>query len=69
MIGSKMFWKTHLDKAQTEVTDNISLAKAAWSALQAEQIHNMRFNPKTVWESVKVLAGGMTSHHKAPTVM
>ena len=29
----------------------------------------MRFNPKTAWESVKVLAGGMTSHHKAPTVM
>ena len=28
----------------------------------------MRFNPKTVWESVKVLAGGMASHHKAPTV-
>ena len=29
----------------------------------------MRFNPKTVWESVKVLAGGMASHHKAPAVM
>ena len=42
---------------------------AAWSDLKAEQIHTMRFNPKTAWESVKVLAGGMTSHHKAPTVM
>ena len=29
----------------------------------------MRFNPKKAWESVKVLAGGMTSHQKAPTVM
>ena len=29
----------------------------------------MRHNPKTVWESVKVLAGGMSSHRKAPTVM
>ena len=29
----------------------------------------MRFNPKTSWESVKVLAGGMTSNHKTPTVM
>ena len=29
----------------------------------------MRLNPKTSWESVKVLAGGMTSHHKTPTVM
>ena len=63
------FLKAHLDTAQNEVTDNISLAKAAWSSLQAEQIHTMRFNPKTAWESVKVLAGGMTSHHKAPTVM
>ena len=64
-----IFWKTHLDRSQNKVTDNISLAKSAWSALQAEQIHNMRFNPKTAWESVKVLAGGMTSHHKTPTVM
>ena len=29
----------------------------------------MHFTPKTAWESVKVLAGGKTSHHKAPTVM
>ena len=29
----------------------------------------MRFNPQKTWESVKVLSGGMTSHHKAPTVM
>ena len=32
-------------------------------------IHTMRFNPKKAWESVKVLAGGMTSHQKTPTVM
>ena len=63
------FLKAHLDTAQNEVTDNISLANAAWSALQAEQIHTMRFNPKTAWECIKVLAGGTTSHHKAPTVM
>ena len=63
------FLKAHLDTAQNEVTDNISLAKAAWSALQVEQIHTMRFNSKTAWESVQVLAGGMTSHNKAPTVM
>ena len=29
----------------------------------------MRFNPKVAWESVKRLAGGMTSHHKTQTVM
>ena len=63
------FLKAHIDTAQNEVTYNISLAKAAWSALQAEKIHTMHFNPKTAWESVKILAGGVTSHHKAPTVM
>ena len=64
-----IFLKAHLDTAQNEVTDNISLAKAAWSALQAEQIHTMRVNPKIAWGSVKVLAGGMKSHHKIPAVM
>ena len=68
-LAEAAFLKAHLDTAQNEVTDNISLANAAWSVLQAEQIHTMRFNPKTAWESVKVLAGGMTSHHKEPTVM
>ena len=62
-------FQVYLTAAQHVVTDNISLAKAAWSAFQANKIHNMRFTPKTAWESVKVLAGGMASHHKAPTVM
>ena len=29
----------------------------------------MRFTPKEAWASVKILAGGMTSHHEKPTVM
>ena len=29
----------------------------------------MLFTPKDVWESVKVLAGGMTSQYEKPTVM
>ena len=29
----------------------------------------MRFTPREAWASVKILAGGMTSHHKKPTVM
>lgn len=62
-------FQVYLTAAQPVVTDNISLAKAAWSAFQANKIHNMRFTPKTALESVKVLAGGLTSHHKAPTVM
>ena len=58
-----------LKLSQYVVTNNIALAKAAWSLHQAEKIHEIRFNPKQAWESVKVLAGGKSSHHKAPTVM
>ena len=61
--------KIQLQLAQDVVTDNIALAKAAWSLHQAAKIHEMRFNPKLAWESVKVLAGGEESHRKAPTVM
>ena len=28
----------------------------------------MSFNPKAVWESVKILTGGTTSHHAKPTI-
>ena len=55
--------------AQNVVNDHISLAKAAWSTHQAKIIHSMRFTPREAWESVKILAGGMTSHHEKPTVM
>ena len=58
-----------LKYAQTQVTGNISLAKSAWSSHQVDPIHSMQHTPKTAWESVKVLADGMSSHHKAPTVM
>ena len=47
--------------------DTIAIAKAAWSAHQAEKIHSMRFNPKEEWESIRVLSGGGTSHHALPT--
>ena len=29
----------------------------------------MSFNPKAVWEGVKILTGGTTSHHSKPTIM
>ena len=49
--------------------DTIALAKAAWSANQAEKMHSMRFNPKELWESVHVLSGGDTIHQASPTVI
>ena len=61
--------KVELRFAQNVVSDHVSLAKAAWSTYQTTIIYNMRFAPKDAWASVKVLSGGMKSHHKKPTVM
>ena len=58
-----------LQAAQVIFTNYVTLAKAAWSLHQAEIVHTMRFTPKDAWRSVKILAGGLTSHHEMPTVM
>ena len=61
--------KIRLKVAQLSVDYAIALAKAAWSAYQAEKIHSMRFNPKDAWDSVCVLSEGDTIHNSSPTVM
>ena len=61
--------KVELRAVLNVVSDHVSLAKAAWSTHQATINYNIRFIPKDAWASVKVLAGGMTSHHKKTTVM
>ena len=61
--------KEELKVAQNVVNDQVSLAKAAWSTNQAKNIQSMHFTPREVWASVKILAGGMTSHHEKPAVM
>ena len=55
--------KEELKVAQNVFNDHVSPAKAAWSSHQANIIHSMRFKPREERESVKILAGGMTSHH------
>ena len=54
--GNSSEAKQRLKVAQLAVEDTIALAKAAWSAHQAEKIHSMCFNPKEAWESVRVLS-------------
>ena len=61
--------RLQLRQAHTCVTDLIALEKASWSAYQAKKNHNMSFNPKAAWESVKILTGGTTIHHANPTIM
>ena len=36
---------------------------------ESGKIHNMGFNPKAAWESVKILIGGTTSHHANSTII
>ena len=61
--------RAQMQAAQVIVTDYVTLAKAAWSLHQAEIVYTMHFTPKDAWRSVKILAGGLTSHHEMPTVM
>jgi hypothetical protein len=44
--------------------DLVDLAKARWYSGICSNIHNMRFNPRTAWENINLLAGGETAHHK-----
>ena len=55
--------------AQHDVTNNIELAKAKWSAFQAKRIHKMRFTPKDALKEVNILVGGKESHYIKPVVM
>ena len=61
--------KDILKAAQNFVSDYVSLDKSNWSTHQAKIFHNMRLTPKGARKNVKILAGGMTRHHKKPTVM
>ena len=61
--------KEGLKAAQNVVNEQVSLAKASWSAHQAKIIHSMLFTPREAWTSVKILAGVTMSHHEKPTVM
>ena len=46
-----------------------SLAKSKWYAHHSAKIHDMAFNPRLAWESIKILNGGDTAHHIEKKVM
>ena len=64
-----IFLKGMLKQAQQKVHDAVALAKAKWSTVQAEKIHNMNRNPKDAWQAIKVIKAGLTGHHVHPTIM
>ena len=42
----------------------VELAKARWYSGICANIHNMGINPRLAWESIHLLTGGETTHHK-----
>ena len=55
----------HLKTLQHKVDEAASVAKTRWSCNLVEEIHNMPFNPKAAWLSIRRLTGGESSHHFA----
>ena len=58
-------WK----KLQQKVHEAVDIAKERWSCHLAEEIHNMPFNNKGAWVSIRRLMGGETSHHTTPKLI
>ena len=59
----------HPKTLQQKVDEAVSVAKTRWSCHLAEEIHNMPFNPKEAWMSIRRLTGGESSHHTSPKVI
>ena len=55
----------HLKTLQHKVNEAVIVAKTRWSCHLAEEIHNMPFNSKEAWASIKRLTGGNSSHHNS----
>ena len=59
----------HLKTLQYKVDKAVSIAKTRWYCHLAEEIHNMAFNPKAAWASIRRLTGGELNHHTTPKLI
>ena len=59
----------HLKTLQHKVNEAVSVAKTRQSCHLVEEIHNIPFNPKAAWESIRRLTGGESSHHTSPQII
>jgi hypothetical protein len=46
-----------------QVKDMVLLAKSRWYSNICLHIHDMRVNPRLVWEYIRILMGGKKAHH------
>ena len=54
---------------QKEVDEIIEISKARWSRHLAETILKMLFNPKRVWENIRILCKGEKANHTSPRLI
>ena len=59
----------HLKTLQHKVDEAVSVAKTRWSCHLSEEIHNIPFNPKAAWASIRQITGGKSIHHTSPKVI
>ena len=58
-----------LQEKQKVINDAVVIAKSKWYDGLADKIHDMNINPKLAWESIRIITGGKTTHHKKENVM
>jgi hypothetical protein len=80
-IGQRNYWfevwthtsisgaRTKLKEARKELRNQIKEAKIRWHEKRAEEIHKMKFNPKSAWKAIREIQEGLEGHHTAPSDM
>ena len=56
--------KADLRRMQSHIDDESRLAMGRWAEDHATKLSNMAFSPRLAWQSVYILAGGDSAHHK-----
>jgi hypothetical protein len=80
-IGLKNYWSniwmlTDLEgarakhsEARRNLKNAVKEAKRKWQNKRAEEIHNMKFDPKSAWAAVRELEAGLDGHHSKQSDM
>eukprot|EP00978_Attheya_sp_CCMP212_P035773 scaffold157687_cov54-Attheya_sp.AAC.1 len=78
-IGQRNYWfevwthtsisgaRMKLKEARKELRNQIKEAKIPWHEKRVEEIHNMKFNPKSAWRAIREIQEGLEGNHMAPS--
>eukprot|EP00978_Attheya_sp_CCMP212_P013661 scaffold34321_cov24-Attheya_sp.AAC.1 len=56
-------------EAWSNLKRRITVAKNAWYEKRAEEVHDMKFDPKTAWLAIREIQAGFLGHHTAQSDM